>query len=332
MLHFSMATREDGSKSIAVFANGRLTTPIDDSHPNFKAIVGACQASMQGEDVDEAKVLDLFDIPATIERKFARLSERVTVANGEVLFDGDPCQPGLSAQILRFMDEDEDFEPLVKFMENVMTNPQDESREQLWTWLNGHDFTINENGEVIIYKGVYGDGSGGYRSGWAGSAMVNDVQHNNVHIPYAVGDVVTMPRSEVMHDPHAACHRGLHVGTFNYAKYYASGAMLRCIVNPRDVVSVPYDAQGEKIRVCRFVIDSIIDSPETSALYRAPREEPADLAFEDEPTFKVGDRVEDIDGDVGMVIDVGSDNTAMVEYDGNEYDPIEWDAEDLKAI
>ena len=42
--------------------------------------------------------------------------------------------------------------------------------------------------------------------------------------------------------------------------------MLKVHINPRDVVSVPTDAQGEKVRVCRYRVVEIIDAPETVAL------------------------------------------------------------------
>jgi hypothetical protein len=64
-----------------------------------------------------------------------------------------------------------------------------------------------------------------------------------------------MPRSEVVHDPSQACERGLHVSTRSYAEGYArSGALLEVHVNPRDIVSVPTDGGGEKVRVCRYKI------------------------------------------------------------------------------
>lgn len=267
-LSFTINSADNGQQFVTIWANGVLTTPADDSHPNFQMIVNKCMDHAAGGEVDPQEVLDLFDIPATIERKFQRLSDRVTVEHGKIMFDGDECQPALSTQIIRFMDEGHDFEPLVKFMEKIQSNPQEDSRTQAYAWLNNHDFTITEEGDVVGYKGVGSDGDGGYCSGFAGTAMVNDVLYENVRIPNAVGDTVTMPRSAVAHDPHAACHTGLHIGTFDYATAYSTnGAMLRVIVNPRDIVSVPYDAAGEKIRVCRYVVDEIIDRPDAAALH-----------------------------------------------------------------
>lgn len=265
MFTFNIATAENGQRFLTVFAAGRLTAPIDDTHPNFESLLEICYDSMSGVQPNEQEVMDLFDIAGTIERKFARLSERVTVENGEVRFDGDPAQHGLSNQILRFMDEQADFEPLVKFLERIMTNPNEHSRNQAWDWLNNHDFSLTPDGNVVAYKGVYSDGAGGYRSGSRGNAFVNDTEIKQGYVPNAVGDLISMRRAEVAHDPAQACHAGLHVGTFRYAQNYAQGAMLKVIVDPRDIVSVPTDAAGEKIRVCRYLVDSIIDAPVTTA-------------------------------------------------------------------
>lgn len=286
---YSSATAENGQRFITVYADGTLTVPVDDTHPNFARILEACHASERGEYVDAAAVLELFDIPATIVRRFERLSARVTIQDNQLCFEGDPAQPGLSKQILRFLDEGNDVEPLVSFMERIMANPSDHSREQAWAWLDNHDFSITPAGEVIAYKGVYNDGNGGYRSGHRGHAFVNDVEVVNDYVSNSVGDVVHMPRSEVKDDPNAACHSGLHVGTYNYARTYAGGAMLRVIIDPRDIVSVPYDASGQKIRVCRYRVDEIIDAPDTTALvgsfedYKAKDDDSCDLDVSVEP-------------------------------------------------
>ena len=336
-INHSLIRAENGQQFITVFANGIVTPPVDDSHPNFKAIVGACVAAMQGETVDPQSVIDLFDVGATIKREFERLSDRVTIEHNQVCFDGDPAPEGLSKQIIRFMDEGAEFQPLVKFMEKMGMNPIEHSRQQAWDWLNNHDFTLTPEGDVVAYKGVYDDGQGGYRSGHRGSAFVNDQPVVNDYVPNSVGDTVTMPRSEVAHDPAQACHRGLHVGTYDYAQAYARGAMLRVVVSPRDIVSVPTDASGAKIRVCRYTVDEIIDAPDTMALYtgRFEDDDNCDLDVSlDEPGLTIGVSVEDPDGDIGTIVEA---NHAEDEY-GVEYNPditstvIYWTEDDLTIV
>ncbi len=229
-------------------------------HPNFEAIVAALMS-----DTPATEIVGLFDITKAVAEKFDRLSERVTVGNGRVYFDGDEVRSSVATQIVRFLDEGHGFAPLVSFMENIAANPTDHSREQLFDWLDNREgITINQDGLIVGYKGVHKDGDE-LVSGYSGSAIVDGVSVRG-HIPNAIGTTVEMPRSAVAHDPSSACSAGLHVGTFRYAQSYARGAMLKVLVNPRDVVSVPTDAAGEKIRVCRYQVVEVIDAPETSAL------------------------------------------------------------------
>jgi mRNA-degrading endonuclease RelE of RelBE toxin-antitoxin system len=67
----------------------------------------------------------------------------------------------------------------------------------------------------------------------------------------------------VAFDPSTGCASGLHAGTYEYAKMYASGALLKVVINPRDVVSVPTDSDAQKLRVSRYRVVETIDAPET---------------------------------------------------------------------
>lgn len=246
-----------------------ITVPGD--HPNFDRI----NLELDSGSLSADEIAELADLSITIATKFCRLSERVSVANGRVYFDGDEAHGAIVNHILRSLDESEDVTPLVAFMENVAANPTEHSREQLYEWLNAHDFTITQDGLIVGYKGVTKSGDGSLVSGFKGRAIV-DGQPITGQIPNKVGSTIEMPRSEVAHDPAAACSRGLHVGVFDYAKSYARGAMLRVLVNPRDVVSVPTDAGGQKVRVCRYVVDRVIDAPETCAILCDDAEESLD--------------------------------------------------------
>lgn len=68
-----------------------------------------------------------------------------------------------------------------------------------------------------------------------------------------LGYPVSIPRSECDSDPNTECSRGLHVGTPSFvSKNFGFGQeIVACLVNPRDVVSVPY-GDAHKMRVCRY--------------------------------------------------------------------------------
>jgi hypothetical protein len=226
------------------------------SHPNFNAIVTAARAQDHG-------IVELFDVASTIAQKFERLSERITTANGELFLDGEALDGVVTDHILRSMEAGlKDWEPLVKFIEALSTNPNQESVDQLYTWLKSAGLVIDTDGMIVGYKGVQGRGSQSdpYRSVNSGKAIVNgEVRIGN--IPNGPGDVVEMPRSEVEFDPSVGCSQGLHVGSYAYASGWARGALLEVRVNPRDVVSVPTDCNAEKLRCCRYTVVDVIDQP-----------------------------------------------------------------------
>jgi hypothetical protein len=246
------------TSNITAFIDGEMYTASND-HPNWDSIVTGAISGDEG-------IADLFDVAETVSKRFEQLTERVSVRNGQIYFDGDELDRAETKQIVRFLDDGvDDWEPLVLFLEKVQTNPNEHSREQLYSWLEHHDFPIDSDGDIIAYKGVKVVDDG-YRSISQGKAIVDGEEHSGA-IPNNVGSVVEMPRSEVHHDPSTGCSRGLHAGSWDYASGFAQGAVLTVKINPRDVVSVPTDCDWAKVRVCRYIVTGVTESEHTSAYW-----------------------------------------------------------------
>jgi hypothetical protein len=253
-MHYTIVGNDEGGSNITVFIAGKSPLVAHSDHPNYDQIV---EGTLNGDE----SVADLFDVSVTAASKFERLSERVTAANGRLYLDGEEVNNALANQVVRFLSEKvEDWKPLVNFFENVQSNPNEHSREQLYTWLDRRDFTITPEGHIVGYKGVRSNNDGTFASISTGKAIVNGEVRTG-SIPQAKGDVVEMPRNEVQHDPSRGCHTGLHVGSYDYANGFAQGALLEVHVNPRDVVSVPTDCDWAKMRVCRYKVVDTIDKP-----------------------------------------------------------------------
>ncbi len=266
MLQYSLIRNEDGDEAVAVFLPGRAPLAAHESHPYFEQIVA-------GARVGDESIIDLFDLAQAASQKFTALSDRVSVSGGKLYIDGDEADESITRQVVRFIEAGlDDWMPLVAFIENVLSNPNEHSREMLYDWLGAQgDFTIDPDGYIVGYKGVRPtDNPGVFTSISSGKAIVNGTVESG-RIPQTVGDVVEMPRSEVQHDPSVGCHTGLHVGTFDYANGFAQGALLLVRVNPRDVVSVPTDCGAAKMRTCRYevvgVVPQYVSAPMTAALY-----------------------------------------------------------------
>lgn len=256
--------KTDDQEFLTVFANGQLLPPVDSTHPNFSAIKEIIADSLQCE-LDQSEVdhlVSLFDVAKTIAERFKSVSDRIKVGHGRILLDGEEVENALTKQILRFMDEGvEDWKPLVNFFEKVLSNPQEHSREQLYSWLDKHEFTITADGDIVGYKGVTTNGDGEFCSISSGSEQVLvDGEPHTGRIPNPIGAEIEMARSLVHHDPTVGCSRGLHVGTYEYASSFSRGTVLEVHVNPRDVVSVPTDCNWQKVRTCRYTVVDVIES------------------------------------------------------------------------
>jgi hypothetical protein len=293
-------------------------------HPNFAEILRRLQNTddegLPAPDYDGIEAQ--FDVATAITERFQRLSRRVTVRGGKVYLDGDEADEAITRQILRFVEDGHDFAPLVNFYERIQSNPSDNSRAQLYSWIGAQDdtVTITDAGTMIAYKGVESDGKGGFQSTKVGTAIV-DGETINGKIPNYVGAAVEMPRSTVADRPEVACSTGLHVGTFDYATQWSrSGVTLKVEVDPADVVSVPNDAGGQKVRVCRYKVLDIVEGPVKDSLVRGF------VQPDDEVEWAVGDRGADADGDEFVVLHnsvaedgvLDGDGDLLVEFDGGD--------------
>lgn len=219
----------------------------DSNHPHWLAI-------KEGLHRGDESVFDLFDVQGGLVSRLTALSERVSFDGHNILFDGDVQEGPLADHLMRCLESGvQDYGPVVKFWEKVSQNPDQRSREQLFTWLKNCEFTITEEGDILGYKGVVTRSEGQFMSVHSGSAFVDGVLVNG-QIPNQPGTVVTMPRSQVRNDPNTHCSYGLHVGDWAYASSFSNGATLEVHVNPRDVVSIPNDHSYAKMRTCKYKV------------------------------------------------------------------------------
>lgn len=242
---------ESGRSNLAFVTDSGALHVIDSDNPMYSEIVDAVL------DNDEWMAVDLMDSAKAANDRFQQVTDRVAVSGaGVVTFDGDVVDNSLADAIVRSMREgNADFANLALFMENIYQNPRKHSRENLFDWLRTHDFTITHGGLLVGYKGV----SDNLKSITRGPGIVNG-QPVNGALDNSVGNVLEMARSQVQHDPEVGCSVGLHVGTWDYASSFGP-KVVKVLVNPRDVVSVPTDCGWQKMRVCRYKVAAVIDNP-----------------------------------------------------------------------
>jgi hypothetical protein len=202
---------------------------------------------------------ELVDVAAQFERDGLRLVDgQVVTADGEAI----PAE--LNSRILEFRREGLPFTHLLKFWDNLKANPSYRSREQLFKFLEHNGHPLTEDGCFIAYRGVTAD----FRDKHTGK------------FDNSPGAICVMPREHVDDDPTRTCSAGLHVAAWEYAAGFGE-TKIEVKVNPKDVVAVPVDYNGQKMRVCKFeVIQQCHDMRADEALYGYKNKVTVDESFE----------------------------------------------------
>lgn len=272
-------------ESLTIILGDGTIKSIGDDHPGFQSIVDAL-----ADKASDDTIRGLLDPANLIFAKTSKVSERITLAGGTLLFDGDAVDGPLAdfiVTIAQNSDTTASYEAWVKFMENLANNPSQESKEHLFAFMTTHGLTVNADGHIILYKGVNANGT----SIHAGPGIVDGKQMNG-NLPNEVGSVLEFPRSKVDANRGVACSTGLHAGTFEYANSFARGRLLTVAINPRDVVSVPSDYDNAKVRVSRYTVVEINEQTEAYSTPVWNAEDDGDFTdesdevdewFEDEP-------------------------------------------------
>jgi len=287
MTMFSL-TEDANGRSLAIFYGDGDSETIPETHVAFQKIIDKL---VSGKATDE-EIRELTRVLETVTRKMSALSERVSVDGKQVYFDGDPLSGELTSVIKSMFEQGRslDFKPLVSFLEKSKTNPSLKSIDDLYRWIKKGDLVIDHEGDIIAYKGVKVGDDGIARSIHSGTAFVNGEEVHG-YIPNVPGTVISMARSTVNADEMVGCATGLHAGTYNYANSFAQGRLILVKINPRDVVSVPYDAADQKMRVSRYTVLHEIEQRITGSFYQS--ELPYDEDEEDEDDWYEEDAFED---------------------------------------
>lgn len=234
-----------GRSLTMVFSDGKKTTTkiVEQSHPNWSEIVELYKQAKYVE------LVPLFDMDAAIQSKF---KGKFTVFGGQVCYNGLPVKGYLIDRILFFMRElPKQTDRLIKFAENLYSNPSPAVIEQLYKFLEHQNMPITEDGCFLAYKGVGND----YYSRTAGDLKIIKGKVKGGRVYNAVGQEIIAERANVCDDKNQGCARGLHVGSYDYANNFKGNGRLMIIkVNPRDAVSVPHDESWKKLRACRYEV------------------------------------------------------------------------------
>jgi hypothetical protein len=160
---------------------------------------------------------------------------------GEQLFWKDkPMHNALTTRMIAMLQDGFPIEPLVAFMENLMTNPSKRAVDELYGFLEKNSLPITPDGHFLAYKKVRKD----YLDIHSGT-MDN-----------SVGKIVEMERNEVDDNKDQTCSTGLHFCSQSYLPHFGGydSRVVIVKINPADVVSIPSDYDNAKGRACRYEV------------------------------------------------------------------------------
>lgn len=264
------------------FAGGILKTVRSDSALYAQVL------KLIKEKATDAVLEGAMDLAAKITNHASGL---FSVADGKVFIAGEELPKSLGDRIVRFANEGFDFQPLVLFWENCKLNPDPRAKTDLYAFLEHNGIPITSDGCFIGYRAI--------RHDW--------LDKHTKTMSNAVGNVVKMNRADCDSNPDQTCSRGLHVAAFNYARNHfgsfgldQSDRLIDVKVNPKDVVAIPKDYNGEKMRVCEFTV--VAENTAGVAVTRSLYDPPVDAGSDD-----AGDDGEDDESDA-VVIAGGTDN------------------------
>lgn len=173
----------------------------------------------------------------------------LTVTSSSVLYNGVAIPADVENFLINLFLSDpsnkEAFGAWSQYL-GLITNPDVSFKvaERLFLFLSKNDLTITPDGYVLAWKVVRPDFKDKYSGKFDNSP----------------GQVLQMARNKVNDNDNDYCSYGFHVCSWDYLSGFAShgDAVVQVKVHPADVMSIPLDYNGEKVRVCKYSVSEFV--------------------------------------------------------------------------
>lgn len=216
-----------GSNIVIVIDNQSHT--INNQHISYQNIIEAIKKT------DWKLVKELIEPKQTL----VNYSDgNITIENDVMYWKGTMFVNALSDKIIEMYREGFSIDPMIAFMENLMSNPSNRSVTELYRFLDRGNLPITSDGCFLAYKKVRDN----YKDCHTGT------------IDNSVGQIVEMERNTVDDDKDRTCSSGLHFCSQEYLKDFSGDRIMILKISPRDVVSIPSDYNDTKGRCCRYEV------------------------------------------------------------------------------
>lgn len=216
-----------GNNLVVVIGNTSHT--ISKTHITYQRVVDAIKAA------DWDKVKDLIE-PKKIVLNYGK--GNISIQGEKLFWKGAEFHNTLAGRMIQMLTDGFEIEPMVNFMENLMSNPSKRAVTELYGFLEKNQLPITPDGHFLAYKKVRSD--------------FKDVHSGTMD--NSPGKVVEMERNEVDDDKTRTCSSGLHFCGMSYLSCFGGDRTVIVKINPRDVVSIPVDYNEAKGRACRYEV------------------------------------------------------------------------------
>jgi hypothetical protein len=233
------------ANTISFHAAGKFNQ-VNISNPQFANIKELVKS---GKLEEAAKLIDLK--PQVLA---AIAGSKAELRGNTVYFNGEAVHSILGHRIVSLAQQGFTIEPMLRFLENLMSNPSKRAVDELYGFLEASKLPITDDGHFLAYKSVRQDFK----------------DHHTGTMDNSPGTVVRMDRNKVDEDKDRTCSYGLHFAAHEYASNFgSSGRMVVLKINPRDVVAIPSDYNKQKGRACEYLVLEEVDRSDTKLVGKA---------------------------------------------------------------
>lgn len=227
---------------------GNKVYSADSSHPNWVGIMDAVRAN------SDAALVSAINIRQAVVNF---VKGKVKVVGNEVWF-GDLQIGGVVVdRLLSFIADGLPSTPILRFIENLHSNPSQRAVTELYTFLEHKNLPITQEGNFLAYKGIQNNC---YSITSGKLTLLSGKTDRSGHIFNGVGEVVECVRNQVDDNRDNTCSTGIHAGSLEYATSFGrNGRVVIVEINPKDVVSIPSDCEGQKLRTCKYKVVGIFE-------------------------------------------------------------------------
>ena len=227
------------------------TYTFADNHPNFQkakdwlnAVTNTDLFVERGrvEDVTYAELRKLYDVASAVS---SWSDGDLKITRTGALYKGSPIPQAISDMLIKafFADptNEDAFKAWSKYL-GIVTDPTLSNKiiDRLFLFLSKNDLNITADGKVLAWKVVRPD----------------YLDKHSRTFDNSVGKVLEMPRNKVNDNDSVHCSYGFHVCSWDYLSSFASTGdpVMQVEVDIKDIVSIPTDYNGEKVRVCKYKV------------------------------------------------------------------------------